>query len=343
MKKKFRKCSDIRVGVVGYGGAYNMGRVHLSEMSAAGMTPVAVAEIDPQRRAVASSEFPQVGVYSSVSEMLLSADVDLVTVVTPHNTHAAVALQCLRAGKHVINEKPLALTVRDCDAMTAAARKSGVLLSAYHNRHWDGCILGAVELLRRRKSIGEIYKINAFKGRREKPADWWRSSRSISGGILFDWGIHLVEYALQLIDEEPVEVSGFAHEGYWARKTRWKSDTNEDEGRAVVRFANGTCLTLTISSLDSNPPRGYFEITGTKGSCVWEHDRYTIYRREGPRIEVEEGGHPPSEHANYYKNIAAHLTGKSHLVITPAKARRLVQILELATRSAREGKTLPVR
>lgn len=341
--KKFSKAADIRVGVVGYGGAFNMGRVHLEEMRAAGMTPVAVAELDAERRKVASSDFPDIAVCSSVEEMLRSADVDLVTVVTPHNTHARIALQCLRAGKHVVCEKPLALTVSDCDAMIAAARKAGVMLSAYHNRHWDGCILQAVDLIRRKRSIGEVYKIEAFKGRRELPGNWWRSSRKISGGILFDWGVHLLEYALQLIDSEPVEVTGYARQGYWSRRTSWKNDTNEDEGFMVVRFANGAWLKVTVTSLDSNPGRRFFEVTGTTGSYVMESDRCTIYRRDGAQVSSEEGGHLPSESRRYYANIAGHLTKGIPLIITPELARRLVCLLELSSRSCKAGRALPVR
>ena len=66
-----------------------------------------------------------------------------------------------------------------------------------------------------------------------KPGDWWRTSKSISGGILYDWGVHLLEYALQLIDSEMVEVAGYAKTGFWAKETKWKDDTNEDEAIAI--------------------------------------------------------------------------------------------------------------
>ena len=61
--KKFAKASEIQVGVVGYGGAFNMGRAHFNEMQAAGMTPLAVAEVDPERLAVAAKEFPGIETY----------------------------------------------------------------------------------------------------------------------------------------------------------------------------------------------------------------------------------------------------------------------------------------
>ena len=307
------------------------------------ITPAAVAEIDPARLAAATADFPGIATYSSVAQMLKSSDVDLVTIITPHNTHAKIALQCLRAGKHVVCEKPLALTTADCDAMIDAARPSGVMLSTYHNRHWDGWILRAVEKIKKEKAIGEVYKIDARMGRRELPGAWWRSSRSISGGILYDWGVHLLEYGLQIIDAGVVEVSGYAHEGYWGPRTRWKKDTNEDEALAVVRFKNRAWLNLTITSLDSHSRRGFFEVTGTEGSYVIEDDHYTIYRREGRNVTVEEGSHLPTEYHRYYDNIAAHLTKGTKLAITAEWARRPINILDLAARSAKLGKSLPAR
>jgi scyllo-inositol 2-dehydrogenase (NADP+) len=142
---KFEKAKDIKVGVIGYGGAFNMGRRHLADMKKAGMSPVAVAEVDPERLKVAEEDFPGIDTYGSVTEMLKKSDVNLVVLITPHNTHAKLALQCLRAGRSVISEKPLAITTKDCDAMIAEAKKRGLLLTTYHNRHWDGCVLEALK------------------------------------------------------------------------------------------------------------------------------------------------------------------------------------------------------
>ena len=146
--KRYAKPGDIKVGVIGYGGAFNMGRAHLNEMKQAGMVPTAVAEIDEKRLAVATQDFPGIETYTSVSAMLRKSKVDLLAIITPHNTHAKLALQCLNAGRHVVCEKPLAITTAECDAMIAAAKKKGVVLSTYHNRHWDGLILGAMEHIR---------------------------------------------------------------------------------------------------------------------------------------------------------------------------------------------------
>lgn len=343
MKKRWKNPAEVRFGVIGYSGAFNMGKAHLQDMCAAGLTPAAVVEINPVRLAAAAADFFGIATYSSVAQMLKASDVNLVTIITLQSTHAKISLQCLRAGKHVVCEKPLALTTTEGDTMMAAARRAGVMLSTFHNRHWDGWILRAVEKIKKEKAIGQVYQIKARMGRRELPGDWWRTSRCISGGILYDSGMHLLEYGLQIIDADIVEVSGYAHEGYWAPRTRWKKDTNEGKVLAVVRFKNRAWLNLTISAIDSHPRRGFFEATGTEGSYVIEHHHYTIYRREGRKVTVEEGDHLPAEYHRYYDNIAAHLTEGTKLAITPEWARRPIHILDLAARSAKLGKSLPAR
>jgi scyllo-inositol 2-dehydrogenase (NADP+) len=242
----------------------------------------------------------------------------------------------------VVSEKPLAITTAECDTMVAAAHKKGVVLSAYHNRHWDGSIM---EVLRqvRAGAIGEVVRIEAHMGSYEQPRDWWRSCKSIAGSILHDWGVHLLEYSLQIIQSDIQEVTGFAKRGVWAPKVNWKDDTIEDEGFAVVRFASGQWVTLMISSLDANPKRGMLEITGTKGTYIMNYsDWETIVPTDG-RTVITKGKNPPSESWRFYQNLADHLVKGEHLVITPQWARRPIHILDLACRSAEKGMTLKAK
>jgi len=334
--KKAKSASQIKVGVVGYGGAFNMGRAHLNEMKRAGMTPVAVAEIDPTRLEAAKTDFPGIGTYKSLAVMLAKSDVNLVTIITPHNTHAKLALQALSAGKHVVCEKPLAITTAECDAMINLAAKRRVVLSTYHNRHWDGWILNALKHIQA-GMIGEVVRIDAHVAGYGKPRDWWRSSKTISGGIMYDWGVHLLEYGLQIIDSEITEVSGYAKCGFWADQSKWGKDTNEDEGYAVIRFKSGAYMTLLTSSIDANPRKGLLEITGTKGSYIidWPYNE-CIQHKNGDVISTK-FAHPADEGYRFYQNIADHLTKGEKLVITGEWARRPIHILDLAIQSYKKG------
>ncbi len=330
------------VAVIGYGGAFNMGRKHLEEMAAAGMVPTAACDMDKDRLKIAESDFPGIETYTSIATMLRKSDVQLVTIITPHNLHAKQTIQCLKAGRHVVVEKPFAITTAECDAMIAAAGKHKVMLSTYHNRHWDGCILQAVKTIRS-GVIGDVVRVEAHMGRWGKPGDWWRSSRSVSGGILYDWGVHLMEYTLQIIDADIVEVTGFARSGVWTSK-KWGPDLNEDEGFLVVRYANGAWSSLNITQVDSNPKPSRLEITGTKGTYLMNHNDYEIitHRRDGATVRTA-GANMPGRQETYYQNVADHLTRGAKLVITPQWARRPVHIIDLGVRSAKKGRALPAK
>ena len=341
--KFFKAANDIKVGVIGYGGAFNMGKVHLDGMKSAGMTPVAVSELDSSRLEVAKTDFPGIEIYTSVTEMLSRNDVNLVTIITPHNTHAKLGKQCLNAGRHIVCEKPLAITTKEVDSMIAAAEKNGVMLSTYHNRHWDGLILEAVKRIREKGEIGEVIGVSAKMAGYGQPRDWWRASKSISGGILYDWGVHLIEYSLQLIDSEVTEVSGFSHEGFWAPKTRWKDNTNEDDAYAVVRFKSGQRLTLHFSSLDAKPGAHHVEIQGTKGVYSMNNNGFTITKKVGKKTTTVHHPHPDSDWDAYYKNVANYMTGKEKLVIDGAWSRRPIHIIDLAVQSAKKNKTLTAK
>ncbi len=337
---KFSSADKIKVGVIGYGGAFNMGKAHLGEMQKAGMTPVAVCEIDDARRQVAAADFPGIALYSNVTAMLKQSDVNLVVIITPHNTHAKLALQCLKAGRHVVCEKPLAITTAECDAMIREAKARRLVLSTYHNRHWDGWILDAVRLIIEEKVIGDVYRVDARMGQWGKPRDWWRTSCSISGGILYDWGVHLLEYALQIVRSDVTEVSGYSKRGFWADQTPWKADTNDDEGEITVRFKSGTWMSLNITHLDSNPKPGFIEFTGTLGSYVIDWKSREVITHEGGETVVRRATHSAGETWRFYQNVADHLTKGEKLVITPEWSRRPIHILDLGCKSAKQGKAL---
>jgi predicted dehydrogenase len=338
-----RRAAGLRAAVVGYGGAFNMGRKHLEEMQRAGMAPAAVAEIDPARLDVARADFPGIEVYASLDELLARSDANVIAVITPHNTHAPLAIAALEKGRHVVCEKPLAITTDECDRMIAAAKRGGAVLSTYHNRHWDGCIVEAVRRIRAGE-IGDVYRIEAHMGGFGPPRDWWRTSKTTSGGILYDWGVHLLEYAFQIVGARIVEVSGFAKRGHWAPHTRWKDDTNEDEAFAVVRFDNGVWLTLNMTSLDmrAKGDRGQLEISGTRGTYCMNGGDFEIWRGDGKgTTSITRGRNPESEGWRYYQNLADHILKGEPLTITPEWSRRPIHVLDLAVRSAEAGRAMP--
>lgn len=225
--------------------------------------------------------------------------------------------------------------------MIREAKKRELLISTYHNRHWDGCIIHALKIINS-GAIGDVIRIEAHMGGWYQPRDWWRSSKSVSGGILYDWGVHLLEYSLQILKNAKIkEVSGFAHSGFWAKSSKWKEDTNEDEAFCTVRFNTGQWLSLSISSIDSKPKEGWLEITGTQGSYIMEGGKWKLITHKNDQITViESGKNPKDEGEKFYQNIANHLVNGEKLIITPEWARRPIHIIELACKSAKMNKSL---
>jgi predicted dehydrogenase len=318
----------IKVGTIGYGGAFNMGKHHINDLCKnEGFQPAAVCDLDPERVKIASTDFPGIETYTDVDTMLRKSDVELLVIILPHNVHAKVAIQCLSAGRHVVVEKPFAITVKECDDMIAMAKKKKVLLSTYHNRHWDSNILTIMKHL---PKIGRPFRWESSAVNYNEPREWWRSYKEVSGGIIYDWGAHFVEWMLQVMDYEMLEINGYMV------KEVWKKFTNEDEMEAVVRFKGNAVASHTASDITTQG-KDQIRIVGTKGAIVATHGSVDVYTKEKTGRVKTSVPMEPARNADYYKNVHDHFFKGQKLIITPEWARRVIQVLDYAGVSARKG------
>jgi scyllo-inositol 2-dehydrogenase (NADP+) len=325
--------APIRAATLGYGPAFNMGRHHATYINATdGMKAVAACDIDPARTKAAKQEFPDFKTYPNVQAMLKAPGIDLVCVLLPHNIHAVETIRCLEAGKHVITEKPWCLTVAEADAMIAAARANGVMVTCHHNRRWDGDFRTLLRLVRS-GVIGEVFEISCGFSGYGNPGNWWRSDKAISGGNMYDWGAHFTDWVLQLIPEKIASIQGFYHRKVWVQAT------NEDHTQAIIRFANGAMADIAFSSI-SAVGRPRWRILGTKGAII---DDYTVDK--GCKVVTFEDGQLLERRVKwdhvlydeYYWNIADHLLLGDELMIKPEEARRVIGVIEYAERSSKSG------
>lgn len=330
-----RPRKPLKAGVIGYGGAFNMGRMHLEGLrDAAGFETVAVCELDAARRVVAEEENPGIRTFATVSTMLKRSDVELLVLITPHNSHARLAIQCLNAGRHVITEKPFCITVDEANAMIAAAKKNRRMLSVFHNRRWDGDYLALKDIVSR-GLIGELFHIEVWMGGYRHPGYWWRSDKKISGGAFYDWGAHICDWVLGLVPSTMVEVSG-----HFQEKRVWYDVTNEDHCRATVRFANGCSADIELSSIAAIGKRRW-RVLGTQGAVRSLDDKTfeVVSYRDGLRTESKVQAMEWDWQA-YYRNIGDHLVLGEPLTVTPESARRVIGLIETAGRSSRAGHAL---
>lgn len=327
------KDTGIRFGVIGYGGAFNMGKAHSEQAAHAGMKLTAVCDLDPARTEAAKADFPGIQTYNDVDEFLGSAPVDLVTVITPHNTHADICVKASNAGKHVITEKPMCITAEEATAMIEAGKSAGRMVSVYHNRRWDGDFL-AIKRVVDAGLIGDIFSIEMAMGGYGHPGTWWRSNKEISGGHFYDWGAHIVDWMLNIVGKNMVDVTGNF------QKRVWMDVTNEDHTQAIVRFEDNVWGNVEMSSIArAGKPR--YRILGTKGAIVdrWEGHFELLSTTEGLHSETKVK-YLESDWAAYYRNIAEHLTQGTALAVTPESARRIISLIETAEKSAKAGKAL---
>ena len=331
---------EIHGAVIGYGGAFNMGKGHLSGMEQAGITPTAACDVDAARVEVAKTDFPGIRTYTSVEELLKDDGVDLITLITPHNTHAALAIQCLDAGKTVVCEKPMCLTAQEATDMIAAARRSGVMLSVFHNRRHDGDFQALKEAIVEKKLIGDVFSIQAGFAGYGHPGHWWRSDKAISGGAFYDWGAHFLDWILNLMPGQKVEsVFGLFH------KRVWHDVTNEDHVEAILKVRQRRARRRFLQP-DFQPAHEPLAHPGDGG----RHPRRR--QRQGRLHAVPSGGGdepagrtPPQRQTQwdrYYKDLFAHLTEGAPLDVTPEQARRVIAIIEAAEKSAQSGQAEPV-
>lgn len=322
------RLTEIKCAIIGYGG---MAKHHAGMMAQTGvMKVVAVCDVEPQRLEVAKSHLPNINTYRDVEDLLAKEDFDLAVIVTPHNTHAPLALKCLNAGKHVVVEKPMCLTVKEATAMIKAAKGKGVMLTVYHNRHWDGDFLAIKEVVDA-GLIGEIFHVEMFGGGYYRPGHAWRSYKKTSGGLFYDWGAHYLWWLLQLIPQPVKTVVGAFH------KLKWHDVTNEDHVQAFIRFANGTVADVQFSTIAAAGKPRWF-ILGTEGAIVdkWEGKFSVHFFVNGVRAETQMP-YKESRWFEFYRNGVNHLLHGEELVIKPEQARRVIAVMEYAERSAKQG------
>ena len=329
----------IRCGLLGYGPAFNMGKGHGGWINETpGMKTVAMCDSSTARVEAAKQELPHLeGYYTHLDDMLTMRDLDLIVDILPHNLHAPTALRCLEAGKHVVLEKPFCITIDEANTMIETAHNNGLMLSLFHNRRWDGDYLTIRDIVDR-GLIGDIFHIECGGGSYSHPGFWWRSDKAVSGGVMYDWGAHFIDWVLNLVPSKITQVMGDF------QKRVWNAVSNEDHGQAYIRFENGVTADYWTSSIAALS-RPKWLILGTKGAirADWKDEIELVTFASGIRqdshVKVTLPGYGSVQ---YYRNVADHLLMGEELIVKPEQARRVIGVIDAAQRSSQLGHSVAV-
>jgi predicted dehydrogenase/type 1 glutamine amidotransferase len=326
----------VGVGLIGYGA---IAQAHAASITATpGLRLAGICDVSDERRQVAAREW-SVRTHARVEELLEDPEVGLVVVGTPPSIHSDSVMAALRAGKHVVCEKPFALRTDEVDRMIDAAAARNLVLTVFQSRRWDPDYLALRDVLRSGR-IGEAFYMESFIGGHEHPCDFWHSHEPISGGTIYDWGSHYFDWILQLFPNPVRTVSAHAH------KLVWHDVTNSDQVRVDLTFAGGAQASFLQSDIAAaRKPKWY--VLGTKGAVVgdWQAEpvpadfpaRVTVFRPTPGGTNEELLALAPRDDHGFYRNLADHLAWDEALAVTPEQARRTVAVMEAATHSIARG------
>lgn len=262
----------LRYGLIGCG---EIGRLRAQGLRQASRHLAAVSDLDNNRTAQVAAG---AGFEADWRELILRADVDAVIVSTPPSVHAEMTIAALRAGKHVICEKPLARTPEECRAMVQAARENERFLGTGFNYRFYPSVLKAQQLLDS-GIIGEVDHVRSYTGysATEHNHAWLHDTEVMGGGSLRDNGIHLLDLTCHFLGDV-AEIQGLTS------GTVWDFRGCEDNGCVLLRSSKGKIASAQASWTEWRGYRFEIEITGERGvialSCfpmitraVWAAER----------------------------------------------------------------------
>jgi len=335
----------IRFGLVGYGA---WGRHHAEAIAnTPGARLAAIACRTEATAEAARRDFPGVPVHLDYRQLLARPDVDAVDVVVPNDLHAEVGVAALERGADVLLEKPMARTAEECDALIAAASRSGRVLSIGHelrlSAQWGRikAMIDAGEIGEPRYALFDLFRFPYRQG-----AAGWRYERERVGSWILEEPVHAFDFALWFFEEsgDPTSVLALGNGGAGG-------EGMYDNFTAIVRFPRGgyAVVSQTLAAFQYHQ---VMEVVGTHGAIRswWSGalDRaltptfqLTAARRGRPEpeiIPIERSGEVFELREQIARTVSAF--GARRAVVTGTEARKRVILCVEAERSLREGREI---
>jgi predicted dehydrogenase len=337
----------IEVALIGYGYA---GRTFHAPLVRAtpGLEVTVVSSSRPER---VHADLPGVRVVSSPEEACAVPSVDLAVICTPNDTHVPIATMALRAGKHVVVDKPLAPTLEEARELASLAQRLDRVLAVFQNRRWDGDFLALSDLLER-SALGNVAHFEShFDRYRPVVRDRWRERPGLGSGLWYDLGPHLVDQALQLFGLPNRVVASMADQRTGAQSNDW--------AHAVLEYSRLRVILHTSVLAAAPPPR--FVVHGEAGSWI----KYGLDAQErqlaagltpggdeeapgaeravlvdGATGEETASPIPRGDYRQFYERLRDALQGAGSNPVPAEQALPVMAVVEAAIKSAAEGRAL---
>jgi len=340
-----------RIGIAGGGAIANS---HVEGLRQAGCEVVACADPAETARTKMAEKY-QLKTYATLAEMLKAEKLDAISVCAPNAFHGPLAVEALKAGVHVLCEKPPATSLAAAVEMRDAARASGKTLMMGFNQRFDSNAQQA-DRLRQNGTLGEVYHARTvWIRRRGIPGlgGWFTTKKMAGGGPIYDIGIHLLDRAWFAIGRPtPTAVSAVAYkkfmdidkyvcEGMWAgpRRPGGTADV-EDYAVALIRFAGGVSMQLEVSwavNRADEPPCTY--VMGDKAGLSWQggDQALTLYGEADNAIATTELIFDRTIYDNRFQHFAKVLRGEAKCSCTGDDGVAIQAILDAIYESAEKN------
>ena len=341
--------------VVGYGGQGGWHADHALKSDV--VTLHGIYDIKQERIDLAKSK--GINTYDSFEAVLADDQIDILVCATPNDVHKDIVIRALESGKNVVCEKPVALSVEDFDDMCAAAKKAGKLFTVHQNRRWDVDFL-AIKSIIASGEIGDTINIESrVHGSRGIPSDW-RCHKPYGGGMILDWGVHLIDQMLQLIPNEKIV-------RIYNENTNITTEEVDDGFHLMLTFESGKRATVEVGTYNFiYMPRFYMQckngsafIEDWQKNCkvaklkAWNEKEVVpvqtaagITKTMAPRDEITldsyEIDRPKSDVHDFYRNLVKAVDGIEPQLIKLEEVRRVLLVMEGCFKSAELGQALEV-
>jgi predicted dehydrogenase len=336
---------EIRVGLIGFG--YAARTFHAPLLRAiAGYRIVAVGSSRPAEVAAA---WPDIEHIAEPEAVAADADVDLIVVATPNDTHARLAGVALRAGCHVVVDKPFTLTAAEARGLGRLADDQGLVLSVFHNRRWDSDFL-TVQAAVREGRLGEVALFESRLDRfRPDVRDHWRDRAGTGSGLLYDLGPHLIDQALVLFGVPDSVQATLAAQRRGAAAI--------DQMLLVLRYGQRVATLHAGSLVAGGSPR--FALHGDRASLVkrgsdvqeaqlrkgvrpgepgWGVDPDDAVLYDGATGESRRVAALAGDQRAYYVALSQALRGQGPNPVTAAQGATVMAIIEAAQQAETDGR-----